>query len=563
MSADPGRVRLLLHTLRHLRPVQVWGRMLEPVRRRLARLTTGRPGPAAGGTGPGAVADAGSGVPHHDPWNRREELLRGRFTFLGRTADLGWPPRWDPRSEALLWRFNLHYHQYLHLLRPGERDRLRRDWVDQNPIGSPVAWHPYVLSRRIASWCRIPPQGDRRLTESLWRQADCLYRTVEWHRPGNHLLENARALLLAACSFGEGEGPERWARRGGGILREQLDRQVLADGVHAERSPMYHALVLEGLVDVNRALEGADAAWAAELDDLRARVENVVGRMAAFLFDATHPDGCLALLNDSTVEIAPTTRRLLAYAGVDGRAGRGDEAWSTSYPDAGYHVYRGPDVYLLVDGGSIGPDHVPAHAHADIFSYELDVGGRRLVVDAGVPHYRKGEMRDYARSTVAHNTVTVDGASQAECWDSFRVARRYPPRAVRFRASDRGCSFRGQFDGYGELLGDGIRHRRTLELDAAARELTVDDRVDGSGTHRVVSRIHLHPDAEVEPRAGGADVSVGGRRVEVRAREGSLRLASGRYCPRFGSGQRNDVVHFEHEGPLPTRLAYTLRWQRP
>ena len=69
-------------------------------------------------------------------------------------------------------------------------------------------------------------------------------------------------------------------------------------------------------------------------------------------------------------------------------------------------------MFLIVDGGPVGPDYLPAHAHADIFSFELSLEGQRFVVDAGVFEYAAGEWRDFARSTAAHNTMTLDDRDQ-------------------------------------------------------------------------------------------------------------------------------------------------------
>ena len=44
-----------------------------------------------------------------------------------------------------------------------------------------------------------------------------------------------------------------WARQ---LLASELDEQVLADGMHYERSPAYHCQVLADLIDMRPWLEG-------------------------------------------------------------------------------------------------------------------------------------------------------------------------------------------------------------------------------------------------------------------------------------------------------------------
>ena len=50
--------------------------------------------------------------------------------------------------------------------------------------------------------------------------------------------------------------------------------------------------------------------------------------------------------------------------------------------------------------------------------------GVPLLVDTGTSTYAPGPVRDYERSTAAHNTVEVDGANSTEVWGAFRAARR-------------------------------------------------------------------------------------------------------------------------------------------
>ena len=110
------KARLYVHTLRHLKPWQVVGRMVAGCKRRVG--FTRVPVPPSGLKG---VLRAAVPFPQHDPWNTREALLEGRFCFLNRIEDLGWPVTWNATHLPLLWRFHLHYFHYLHLLAPTEQ----------------------------------------------------------------------------------------------------------------------------------------------------------------------------------------------------------------------------------------------------------------------------------------------------------------------------------------------------------------------------------------------------------------------------------------------------------
>ena len=530
------------HTLRHLRPVQTVGRLVVETRRRAGWVRLPDPPPTL------RLATAPR-VPfiHHDPWNTAEALRAGRVTFLDESRDLGWPIRWGADADApLLWQFNLQYHAVLPLLAPDERRQLCLDWIAAHPEPEGVAWHPYTTALRIVHWVQSGVASDPQIARSLYRQAAWLLRVREVYHPGNHLLENARALVLAGAALrGQGEA-DRWTEVGLAIFRHETPTQVLADGGYFERSPMYHALMLVAYGDVLNVTPDAGP-WLAD----------AVARLADALASVTHPDGSLPLFNDATEEIAPDTATVLGYAqALVGRPAHRTDA----LPDTGHFVLRDDDAHVIVDAGPIGPDHLPAHAHADIFTFEASFGGLRFVVDTGVLEYAAGPNRDYDRSTAAHNTVEVDGQSQAECWGSFRVARRFPPKAVSF--SERGVSscVEGAFDGWATLVGDDIAHARSVEIDRDARIVTVDDSVTGEGAHRVVWRLHLHPSVTVRAREGGYLLERDGVTVRLDVTGGDAEVLTSRYSPRFGTAVSRPMIRVVHDGPLPARILARFRY---
>ena len=535
------------HTLSHLKSAQTIGRVYPEIKKRAALrgwTLTRLPAPPFALSGRLQTA---TGFLAHDPWNTREAILEGRFCFLHCQERLGRPVAWEAAGLPILWRYNLHYFHYLHLLRPEEQRALCLDWVRHHPPGTGAAWHPFPTSLRIANWCKQDVQ-DQALLRSLYRQAAYLHRNTEFYLLGNHYLENARALVLAGWYFnGQGEASQ-WLAHGLRIYREQTPEQILRDGGHFERSPMYHALMLEGYLDVLNVLPTAhaDRPW----------FEDVAQRMADFLYSVTHPDGRISLFNDASHEVAPGTAQLLGYAKtlMDYQAVR-----RPAFPETGYYIHADADadVYLIIDGGPIGPDYLPAHAHADVFSYELSLKEQRFVVDSGVYEYVAGPMRAYARSTRAHNTVCIDGMDQVECWGSFRVARRSSPRDVRYKQQDGVSTFSGRFGGYGKIIGDGIVHRREMRYEQESKRLTVTDVVEGGGAHRVASRIHLHPDVEVM-REGDQLVL---ERQQIRCvfrTDAPVSLEKGWYSPEFGKRAENTVLVLGGTYDLPVALRYSI-----
>jgi len=430
--------------------------------------------------------------------------------FLGLEAGVEPPIDWTRgawRESAPLALLTLHFMEWLEGLDDGALARCIEDWIERvRPYGPGYAragWNSYALSIRCVVWMqqlaarrsRLAPAFIARAVRSIEEQLQFLTRNLETDLRGNHLLRNVRALLWGARAL-DGDGASRWRRIAEKLLIEELGAQVLADGLHCERSPAYHAQVLGDLVDCAHVLPPGDT---------RERVLRSIDLMARAQADLTHPDGGVSLFGDGGLHLSRTPAQVL-----DGIARlRGDvpRARPVAPLDAsGFFAVRDGTDYLLVKCGRLGDDALPAHAHGDALAFEWTPGGRRVVVDAGTFEYRAGPLREQARSTRAHNTVTVAGADQAEFYGAFRVGRRpevalesYEPRGVGFVLT-------GSHDGFARLPGSPI-HRRRFE--ATASRIAVADGVTGGRGQPVEARLLLHPDVTIAREPGGAVLTTG------------------------------------------------------
>jgi uncharacterized heparinase superfamily protein len=216
---------------------------------------------------------------------------------------------------------------------------------------------------------------------------------------------------------------------------------------------------------------------------------------------------------------------------------------------------------VVIDCGAIGPDYQPGHAHCDTLSFELVLGGRRVIVDSGVFDYQLSEERAYARSTRAHNTVVVDGKEQSEMWRVFRVARRAKPLSASMRKQPDGTVlFEGAHNGYAKLGGKPI-HKRHMVYDERG-SWVIKDRLEGSGMHRMESYLHIHPDFQII-RMGDciAIKTSSGHTVAMVDLVGpaDTRLEQGWYFPEFGVKHANHVIVFSCSQEAPFGLSYRIR----
>jgi hypothetical protein len=127
------------------------------------------------------------------------------------------------------------------------------------------------------------------------------------------------------------------------------------------------------------------------------------------------------------------------------------------FVDTGYWIYARGEDYALLDAALLGPDENPGHGHADALSVVIYRSGSEVLVDPGTFEYGSGPIREYYRSTEAHNTAVVNGAGQADFWGAFRVGRRPRPSVVTF--SDLHCTATCQLK---QRTGSAVEHRRTV-----------------------------------------------------------------------------------------------------
>jgi hypothetical protein len=489
----------LIRTVRHLRATQLAARLRQRLPRRAARAEK--------------TITLRRGNAWIDPPSWRAQTLFGdELRVVGERLDTR---KWDALGASALAAYNLHYFDDL------SADLITR-WIAENPPARGVGWHPYPTSLRIVNWSKWLLRGNEPLPgmlASLSLQADHLAGRIELHLLANHVLANAKALLFAGAVL----GIPRFVDAGAKLFTREVAEQILADGGHYERSPMYHAVITEDLLDVENLRRAFELRDAAPLDA-------TIAKMLRWSAATSHPDGEIAFFNDAALGIAPSIADLTRYANALGIAAPATTASSgiTLLRESGFvRIARG-DAVVIIDAGSVGPSYQPGHAHAGTLSFELSLRGARVIVNSGTSTYEAGTLREFQRSTAAHNTVSFNGQSSSETWASFRVGRRASVRKIE----------PGEFRLHGCHDGFPIPHCRTFELEhdslVIADELAVG----------AVAHLHFAP--------GAID------RVEVKVDGGRWRRAASTWHPRFGESIANDSLELAFEQP---RITTTIRWR--
>jgi uncharacterized heparinase superfamily protein len=379
-----------------------------------------------------------------------------------------------------------------------------------------------------------------------------LRRKLEFHLLGNHLFENIKALIFAGIFFTGAEADE-WRLFGTKLLLKQLKEQVLIDGGHFELSPMYHSIILEGVLDLFNLFSTYHIQPPDEL-------KNVIHRMIDWLRCMCHPDGGISFFNDASFGVAPSLETLERYANSLGLLGGKRPAGSRVLNASAYARLERDGAVLLADVAAIGPDYLPGHAHADTLSFELSLHGRRVLVNSGTSVYGIGPERMRQRSTAAHNTVELDGVDSSEVWSGFRVARRAVARIERFETAPQ-TKLVATHNGYERLAGRPI-HRRLWTLETNG--LVVSDQVTGHGVHESRVSFYFHPDCCIQAtNQSNFTVTMhnGGWTLYFQADPAlHWELENSSWHPGFGVSEPNLCIRGSFKGPLPLDIVNRLIW---
>ena len=475
----------------------------------------------------------------------------------------------NQRDESLtgnvkqVWELSRHHHltqlAAAYWITGDERyaetvDRQLRSWWTRNPFLSGIHWTSGIeLGVRLVSWVWI-----RRLldewpkVQDLFEHNDECRRQVRWHQEylgafhsegssaNNHAVAEDVGLLVSTCALPWFEESDRWREEASRRLRRHLVANTGPDGLNRELATDYHRFVTElalvGLTEAHAsghdlgeemwALVTSSLDAAAALLDVRGRAprqgDGDEGR--ALVVDGdVDPWAVLLSAGAATVgpcawwpATEPTLVGTLLGALLDQapEVAQRPEARPHSFPDAGLVLLRTPsgeepEIWCRCDGGPHGFLSIAAHAHADALSLEVRHDGVDILADPGTYCYHgEPEWRHYFRSTIAHNTVRIDGRDQSVSGGPFLWTRHAGTTPLR----DDTCAHGEQVwaavhDGYRSLSSGRVRHQRVVRLQAEERLLSVTDQLTARGEHTVELAFHLGPDVTARLHGRCADLT--------------------------------------------------------
>jgi hypothetical protein len=486
-------------------------------------------------------------------------------------------------------------------------------FIQQCPPGRGIHWLvPLELALRLIAWsyaarllagspvlAGLAPT----LARSVHRQAEYIRANLSrYSSANNHLIGQAAGLVHAGTAFAGLKLAPLWRETGRDILWREILRQTSEDGVSREASTHYHELVLElGLLVWLLMRAGGDEPPPQVRERLLGMLE-LVAELDAF------PGGPPEVGDSDGQSVLPFAcgdpprRTLLAIGAVLGRRGdwkaqcrglsrqavlllgaRGRDEFhdlpavrpgrkSRRFSGGSWALLRdgSGDRGLFFDCGDLGYLSTAAHGHADCLSIVLGAFGEHLLVDPGTYTYHaEPSLRDFFRSTAAHNTVRVDGLDQSEMRGAFLWGRRAKGRLIEWVNRSAVDLAAGEHDGYRHLPAP-VMHRRTITF-VKPDYVWVHDRLEGEGHHLAEQFLHLGS-VEVHRGPGRSDVLActpagpalwilvpGEANPEVELLTGCDAPLQGWISPRFGERRPGVTWRRVVEGPVPADLHLLLK----
>ncbi len=466
--------------------------------------------------------------------------------------------------------------------------RLITDWIRRVPVDDPGGdnpWRSLEVGLRGEYWTRAmeyldgtpfdTPELREQYRASLAEHADILRRTHgARYKMSNWGVIQDSGLFAISAALGDESDTQRAIER----LTEQSELQLMTDGVHWEQSCTYHGEVLSCFLSVIRIAGEHGIPLPEEFTRNVHRMADAHQRWIKPnhhqpLFGDSDDNDIRDILSRAALLLDRADLKSSAYPVLDfesawlfGEEERERyekmEAVPPAYTDvmlfdSGSYILRTGwtenDDYLCLHNGYTGG----GHAHADKLHFDLMLGGRDVLVDAGRYTYIPGKVRTSFKGAHGHNTALVDGRGfmKIRGWSylTHAPAIQYPV----FQGG--GCILIGGAHlGYLKAFGAVFEERRILRIEAGL--YVVFDCFRSRVPHRYALRFHFSPEGRITLSGNTASFTDGivTAGLHFFAKGAAVRRISSEYAPCYNSKTENDAVCVRFSGAGTTQAVTVI-----
>ncbi|MBK8815217.1 MAG: alginate lyase family protein [Methylococcaceae bacterium] len=513
-----------------------------------------------------------------------DAILSNAFTLNEETYSFDDRVDWlNNPSTDIEWSIMLHKFYYavglgIAFQETGD-DRYADQWMELT--SSWIATVPVdflssdVTGRRIQNWvfahyyfvseCRaksITPEFYLAFLKSLHQQVTYLCQHLTPAR--NHRTLELYTVFLVAVIFPELKDAKHWLQFSMAELVENIQSDILDDGVHCELSTDYHHIVLRNFLAVRRLAAMNNIAFPQEFDE---RIKKAL----AFSVYVHKPDGTIPSLSDGDtgcfLALLEQGYELygsedMRYVATQGKFGIPPNLRSKAFLSGGYYILRSgwgessedyrDERYFVFDCGDLGAGN---HGHLDLLSFEMAAYGQSLVVDPGRYTYdESGEInwRVLFRGTSYHNTVSVDAKNQTRYEfhkEKFKIKGRQPDYELKTFISRPGFDY---LHGIANSHEYPVTHERKI-LFINGEYWLICDVLRANETHSYDQLFHLSSTAlnKVSLSADLQSLRVDSPHllmIQPVLGTGTVSLEGGYISPTYGIKQEAPIIKFSQQG---------------
>jgi len=309
------------------------------------------------------------------------------------------------------------------------------------------------------------------------------------------------------------------------LFYEQVEKQVLNDGVHMELCTRYHSEVLDHILIATSFLENTNRRIPQRIcEHLRSMfdfVSHVTYKGAKCIFGDNDEGSVIYPFFDKNFSLYQSQlassnykfettyacsgkidfRNYVIY-GIDFREIFSDnEPDDAMFPVSGYFFSydHANKMKLSFDVGPIGDNILAAHGHSDIFHFSIAINGLEFLIDPGTFQYhtKYSRWRDYFRGISAHNTISINGKEHAKKNGRMSWIACLKVDILHYDLKGDQVSCEAETNAFSK---EGVTHSRAIYHKKSDQKVHIIDSVINQSRQEAeaIYYLHFHPEVEIE-----------------------------------------------------------------
>lgn len=461
---------------------------------------------------------------------------------------------WEPN------RLNFLPHLAMQIRKSGDEKYVRKfvelmtSWMEENPYMMGVNWYSNIeVNIRLINWWLCWEIMDanylsskydyfKKFTEEVWIKliyAHCVYSKNHpsfYSSANNHRISEVSGLFISS-SFWKFKDSKEWNRYSRKHLEKEILTQNSKNGINKEETSEYIQFITDFFLLPKIVADAKGEAFSDHYNEVLYKSICYIGTLMNINGKINHygdadegrvcvlqnrqdqknessllQTGALLFGDKELLKLSPDlldlkNKILLGKSGIqkwedlntnkNGLNYRG----SRFFKEEGHFFFRKEDsqkeMFMHFNAGELGFLAIAAHGHSDALSFNLSVNGQWYIVDTGTFSYHTDmDWRNYFVSTMAHNTISINGENQALRGGPTMWRDHYKCNILSVQSSQQKESVTACHNGYEDKYG--ILHERRIDFDKTNSIFCIYDLLKGAGNQTAFINFHIHPDINAE-----------------------------------------------------------------